>query len=158
LIETHRAAAEHVVACAEHSKCERIVIDEGIGLLPFTVMMDDNGHVTVVYAHGQIDAYTREHVSEQVAARARADLDRVLARYDEIMGDSEDESGRLDDVALDAFDELISSVPTTGPGLRSMVSYLANDVVDVAQQLQGQQVEMLLNTVSAALQALHPAA
>ena len=158
LIEAHRAAeAAHMVACAEHSKCERIVIDEGIGLRPFTVMMDDNGHVTVVYAHGQIDAYSREYVSEQVAAKAHADLDRVLARYDEIMGDSEDESGRLGDVALEALDELISSVPTTALGLRAMVSYLADDVVDVGQQLQREQVELLLTTMSDALQALHPA-
>jgi hypothetical protein len=64
----------------------------------------------------------------------------------------------LGDVALDALGVLISSAPTTALGLRAIVSYLANDVVDVGYQLQREQLELLLNTMSDALQALHPAA
>ena len=38
------------------------------------------------------------------------------------------------------------------------LSYLADDVADVGQQLQREQVELLLTTMSDALQVLHPAA
>ncbi len=53
--------------------------------------------------------------------------------------------------------DLISSVPTTALGLRALASYLADEVVDVAHQLQGEHLEMLLVTMSDTPLALHPA-
>ena len=50
------------------------------------------GTPIVAYTHKQIDAH-RGSVSEQVAAKARIDLDRVLARYNEVMGDGDEEAG-----------------------------------------------------------------
>jgi hypothetical protein len=55
------------------------------------------------------------------------------------LGNSEDEAGRVGDVASDALYNLISSVPTTALGLGALVSYLAEEVVDVAHPLQGEQ-------------------
>ena len=104
LIEAHRAAeTAHVAACAEQDRREQILINEGIGLRPFTVMMDDNGHATVVYSHPHIDALWGA-ASERVRAKAHADSTASLARYDEIFV-SDDEAGRRGDVASDAFDK-----------------------------------------------------
>ena len=82
-IEAYRAAdAAHVAACTEYSAREQVLIDEGIGHHPFVTMIISGGTPTVAYGHPHIDAYWG-CASEQVRAKAHADLDRVSARHHE---------------------------------------------------------------------------
>jgi len=159
LIEAHRAAeAAHVTACAEYSRREQVLIDEGIGHHPFVTMIIIGGAPIVAYGHPHIDAYWG-CASEQVRAKAHADLDRAKGGHDEIMGNSEDEAGRLGDVAADALNELIFSVPTTAHGARALLDYLLDEVADLGQQFHDEdRLIALLSSVNETLQTLHPAA
>ena len=158
-IEAHRAAeAAHVAACTEYSRREQVLIDEGIGHHPFVTMIISGGAPIVAYGHPHIDAYWG-CASEQVRAKAHADLDRAKGGHDEIMGNSEDEAGRLGDVAADAFNELIWTTPTTVHGARALLDYLLDDVADLGQQFHDEdRLIALLSSVNETLQTLHPAA
>ena len=132
-IEAHRALAkEHAAACTEQSRREDILIDEGIGLCPFVTMVWQ-GRPMVAYSHKQIDAY--DSISEKVRARAHAELDTTLACYHEVFGNIENEAGEIGDAALDSFEDLIGTPPTTAAGIRALLAYLLNDVSDLNQQL-----------------------
>ena len=158
-IEAYRAAdAAHVAACTEYSAREQVLIDEGIGHHPFVTMIISGGAPIVAYGHPHIDAYWGCS-SEQVRAKAHADLDRAKGGHDEIMGNSEDEAGRLGDVAADALNELIFSVPTAALGARALLDYLLDDVADLGQQFSDEnRLIALLSSVNETLQTLHPAA
>ena len=147
-----------MAACTEYSTREQVLIDEGIGHHPFVTMIISGGAPIVAYGHPHIDAYWGCS-SEQVRAKAHADLDCVSARHHEIMGNSDQEAGQRGFVASDAFDELIGGVPTTARGLRAMVSYLAADPnAGEVFRLDDNRTDMLLVSIDEALQALHPAA
>ena len=87
----------------------------------------------VAHSHKQIDAY--DSISEKVRARAHAELDTTLARYHEVFGNIENEAGEIGDAALDSFEDLIGTQPTTAAGIRALLAYLLNDVSDLNQQL-----------------------
>jgi hypothetical protein len=111
MIEVHRAAeAAHMAACSAYSRRQQALIDEGIGLRPFTMLVSQ-GQPIAVYTHAQIDACADAHIRAQEQPNAHIDLDRVLSRCDEVVGNSEEEAGRLGDVASDALYDLISMCP-----------------------------------------------
>lgn len=146
-IEAHRTAeAAYAAACHEQSQREDSLIDEGIGLAPFVTMITGSRPI-VAHSHQQIDAYAGS-VSERVTAKAHVDLDKALGRKGEVLGNIENEVGDLYDVSRDALESLITSVPTTTPGLRAMVAY----VTDLTDQLESYQVEALLTSIGDALQ------
>ena len=134
------------------------MIDEGIGTRPFATIIISGGAPVAVYGHPHIDAYWSA-ASEKIRAKAHADLDRAIARYNEVLGNSEDEAGRLGDVAADALNELIFGVPTTAHGARALLDYLLDDVADLGQQFHDEdRLIALLSSVNETLQTLHPAA
>jgi len=154
LIETHREAAwKYAAACAEQSRREGILIDEGIGLCPFVTMVWQ-GRPMVAHSHKQIDAY--DSFSEKVRARAHAELDTTLERYQEVFGDIENEAGEVGDVALDALEDLITTPPASIAGLRALLTYLSEDVVDLGHQLDADKTEMLIHSIHDALLELNP--
>jgi hypothetical protein len=69
MIEVHRAAeAAHMAACSAYSRRQQALIDEGIGLRPFTMLVSQ-GQPIAVYTHAQIDACatpTSERKSSQM--------------------------------------------------------------------------------------------
>ena len=80
-----------------------------------------------------------------------------MAHYREVFGNIENEAGDLGDVADDAFDNMISTSPTSIAGLRALLIYLSDDVVDLGHQVNGDRAEMLICSIHDALLELHPA-
>jgi hypothetical protein len=155
-IEAHREAQEaHAAACHEQSRREDILIDEGIGLCPFVTMVWQ-GRPMVAHSHKQIDAY--DCISEKVRTKAHAELDTTLTRYREDFGNIENESGDLGSVAVDAFYDMISTPPTSIAGLRALLTYLSEDVVDLGHLWESDTIEMFIHSLHDALLELHPAA
>jgi hypothetical protein len=158
LIESHRAAqAAHNAACREQSRREETLIDEGIGLCPFVTMVWQ-GRPIISYTHKQIDSHWGA-VDDKIIARAHTEFDAVIARYEEVFGNIENEAGDLGDFALDKFDDLISTTPTTARGARALLDYLLEEVADLDQQfLEEDKLVALLSSINETLQALHPEA
>jgi hypothetical protein len=93
-IEAHRVAERaYAAACSEQSRREQIVLDEGIGLRPFAVIVN-SGLPIVVYSHPQINGLVGT-VGGEAAKRAHDALDAVLARYETVMGNIENEAGEI---------------------------------------------------------------
>jgi hypothetical protein len=59
-----------MAACSEYSRRQQALIDEGIGLRPFTMLVSSQGQPIAVYTHAQIDTYGDAHIRAQVAAKA----------------------------------------------------------------------------------------
>jgi hypothetical protein len=133
LIEAHRAATTaHFEACVEKSRREQALIDEGIGLHPFAVMVS-NGSPIVAHTHRHIDALV-DIVGEQVAKQAHAGLDAALERYRAVYGGIGNEACEAGDIASQALDNLVTTVPTSVHGIRAVLSYLMEDVADFGEQ------------------------
>jgi hypothetical protein len=155
LIETHRALAkEYAAACAEQSRREEILIDEGIGLSPFVVVVG-NGRPIVAYTHPQIDAFG-DIITEQVKVRGHADLDRTLARYREVFGNIENEAGEIGDREIAALEDLVRCTPSSMVGLRALLSYLEFDLEE--GRLDNVDARAALVSVNDTLDNLYPAA
>ncbi|WP_375762868.1 hypothetical protein ACE10X_22405 [Bradyrhizobium sp. Pha-3] len=150
LIEAHRAAAKASSEAAdEQCRREEILIDEGIGLCPYVVVMWGGRPVTI-HTHDQIDKNTG--ATDRQRAGAHAELDRVLKRYREIFGDAEDVADATYKADREALDRLISTVPTSNTGLQALLSYVAEEVEDVEIALRDEgRLETLLVTIQEAL-------
>jgi hypothetical protein len=154
LIETHRALAkEYAAACAEQSRREDILIDEGIGLCPFVTMVWQ-GRPMVAHSHQQIDAY--DSISEKVRARAHAELDNTLARYHEVFGKIENDAGEIGDREIAALEDLVRCPPSSMVGLRALLSYLEFDLEE--GRLDNEDARAALVSVNDTLDNLYPAA
>jgi hypothetical protein len=73
LIEAHRSAAvAHSAACAEQTRREQVLIDEGIGLCPFVATVSV-GRPIIAHSHKQIADYA-DSLSEKAVAEAHTSL------------------------------------------------------------------------------------
>ena len=139
-------------ACAEQSRREGILITEGIGLRPFVTLVW-GGTPFLAYTHAQIDAHASA-VADEVIALGHVELDAVLARYEAILGNAEDEAGKLGDIDMEAFDQLLDTVPTTALGLSKLLSYLTEEAVDVGYQLDRFNIERLLSCIDESVRSM----
>lgn len=88
ILQHRRAAITYEDLVADYCRRERILVDEGIGLYPYTSVALPAGQPIVVYNHERID--TLACLSEPQRRKAHADLDAALNRYTEVMGDAEE--------------------------------------------------------------------
>ncbi|MCA1399369.1 hypothetical protein [Bradyrhizobium sp. BRP56] len=150
LIKAHREAAKvSREAAEEQCRREQILIDEGIGLSPFVVIMWDGRPVTV-HTHAQIDKNTG--ATDRQRAEAHADLDTALSRYAEVFGEAENVADAAYKADCEALDRLLSTVPTSTAGLYALLSYLVEEIDGIEFQLRDEcRIETLLATIQGAL-------
>jgi hypothetical protein len=155
LIEAHRTTADALFkACLDISRRQEILINEGSGLCPF-VAIADSGRPVVAYSHEQIDAYN--HSSERVRTRAHAALEAAIERNQTVMGDAERVRDSAGDADTEAWEELLSTPPTSMAGVRELLAYILRDVDDI-DFLLGDLSVAALTSIEDALEALNPAA
>ncbi|MGY3575508.1 hypothetical protein [Bradyrhizobium sp. USDA 4504] len=150
LIEAHRAAEKaYSDATAEQSRREQQLYDEGIGVRPYVTILWMSRPM-ICHSHQQIDNFVG--LSDQARQKAHADLDAVLKRHSDVLGDAESATDAAGDAASEAFDELLATPPATMHGLRALISYLVEEFDDVEFHFRGDsRLETLLFTIQDAL-------
>ncbi|UGX94235.1 twin-arginine translocation signal domain-containing protein [Bradyrhizobium barranii subsp. barranii] len=147
ILQHRRAAITYEDLVADYCRRERILVDEGIGLYPYTSVALPAGQPIVVYNHERID--TLACLSEPQRRKAHADLDAALNRYTEVMGDAEDAMRVADAAAFEVLGQLLTA-PTSIAGVRALVGYLAQEV-DPVMLRTNDQIETLLFSIQDAL-------
>ncbi|MFB9264105.1 hypothetical protein ACFFWD_13130 [Bradyrhizobium erythrophlei] len=66
-------------------------------------------------------------MSDQQRDRAHAELDVALSHHSAVLGDVDDVVGDAWDAALERLDALLSTAPTSVPGLRALLHYILLD-------------------------------
>jgi len=83
-------------------------------------------------------------------------LDAALERNAAILGDAEQVSEGAGEAETPAFEELLSTPPTSMAGLRALLVYLSDDVADLGQRFDARNAEMLIYSIHDALLELNP--
>jgi hypothetical protein len=104
-------------------KCDRIAAR--CGLVPA-----DRGRPQVCHTHEQIDAYGAS-AGQQVCERAHAALDAAIERYEALMGDAELIVDHTCGAEQEAWEELLSTPPTSMAGVRGLLAYPLREVDDI---------------------------
>ncbi|MGF6312602.1 hypothetical protein ABIB82_006495 [Bradyrhizobium sp. i1.8.4] len=126
LIDAYRAAAR-VAAAASEEKSRREQILTGRGHRTFSVRRRRQrwGSPIVVYSHKQIDQCPT--LFGQQRDRAHVRLDVALSRHSTILGDVENVLCDAIDAGEERLDALLSTAPTSVPGLRALLHYILAD-------------------------------
>jgi hypothetical protein len=114
----------------------------------------DSGRPVVAYSHEQIDAYN--HSSERVKTRAHAALQAALERNQAVRGDAERGRDSSGDADTEAWEELLSTPPTSMAGIRALLAYILREVDDIHFVL-GDLSVAALTSIEDALEAVNPA-
>ena len=82
-------------------------------------------------------------------------MDAALERNAAILGDAEQVSEGAGEAETPAFEELLSTPPTSMAGLRALLVYLSDDVADLGR-FDARNAEMLIYSIHDALLELNP--
>jgi hypothetical protein len=161
LIEEYRTAAQTVTAAtSEHSRREDMLIEQGLGLSPFTSLLDVSGpgsaQPMVVYTHEYVDRLIPPDRFGEPNAAAHASLDAQIERHKAILGDSEKVMHAAMDAEREVLDTVVWTSPTTIVGALALLE-LWSEIRDASlKALDDDQIDTLILSIAGALRDLHP--
>jgi hypothetical protein len=159
LIEDYRTAAKTVAAAAsELSRREEMLIEHGLGMYPFTSVIDASGpgspKPTTAYTHEHIDLLLPVDRFSKPNAEAHASFDAQTERHKAIVGDSEDVLNAAQDAETEALDTLIWTPPTTIAGVLALLELWPE--LRRARVMDDDQTDAIIISVIDALDDIHP--
>ena len=161
LIEGYRTAAKTVaLAAGEGSRREGVLIEQGLGLVPFISVLEMRDgfcakQPVMVYKRECVDDHIPPDLFGKLNADAHAALDAQFDRHKAIMGDSERVLYAAQDVETEALDEFVWTTPTTIAGALALLELLS-ELRRARAFLDDDQADAIIISVIDALDDIHP--